>query len=200
MRLAVRTVGLLPGLAIIAGSVCVPLLGSRAQMLVWLLPVLVVASAVAWSRGAARLATACLVLGFAVCSVVLGARAAEEALHPSLRVLLDREIGGFDLTELGLERDHDPILVRAILTEDASPRDGYVSLRADIAALRIRGAWHAVEGAVTVSVGGATAIDRVLEWRARRTIQCPLTFRRPARFLNDVIDYLKAPGRLLLAP
>jgi hypothetical protein len=27
--------------------------------------------------------------------------------------------------------------------------------------------------------------NRVLEWRARRTIEAPMVFRRPARFLND---------------
>ena len=124
-------------------------------------------------------------LGFWACSVVLADRAAEQALHPSLRELLDREVGGFGIAGLGPERDHDPILTRALLTEDASPRDGYVSLRAEVHALSIRGAWQPVEGAVTVSVGGAATLDRVLAWRAGRTIEAPIAFRRPARFLND---------------
>ena len=185
MRPAVRVVGLLPGLAIIVGAASAPVLGGVVWLLVWLLPLLVVAAGVGWRCRAARVTAAALVLGFWACSVVLAARAAEQALHPSLRVLLDREVGGFDIAELGPERDHDPILARAILAEDASPRDGFVSLRADVDALWIRGSWHPVDGAVTVSVGGASSLDRVLAWRAGRTIQAPVTFRRPARFLND---------------
>ena len=193
MRPVVRIVGLLPGLAIVGGALCARLLGSLASVLVWLLPIVVVAGAIAWYRKATRLTAASLVLGFWACSMVLADRAAEQALHPSLRELLDREVGGFDIVGLGPERDHDPILARALLTEDASPRDGYVSLRAEVDGLSIRGVWHPVRGAVTVSVGGAATVDRVLAWRAGRTIQAPITFRRPARFLNDgVPDFERA--------
>ena len=185
MRPAVRVVGLLPGLAIIVGAAGAPALGGVAGLLVWMLPILVVAAAAGWRRGARRLTVAALVLGFWACSVVLATRAAEQALHPSLRVLLDREVGGFDIAELGPERDHDPILARAMLVEDASPRDGYVSLRVEVNALWIRDAWQPVDGLVSVSVGGAASLERVLAWRAGRTIQAPVTFRRPARFLND---------------
>src|SRR4029453_13284515 len=104
---------------------------------------------------------------------------------------LDREIGGFDIAALGPERDHDPILARAVLPEDASPRDGFVSRRVDITRIQVGGVWHAAQGAVTVSVGGAASLDRVLAWRARRTIQCPITFRRAARFLNDGVPALE---------
>ena len=36
-----------------------------------------------------------------------------------------------------------------------------------------------------LTVGGTASADRVLEWRAGRTIRAPVTFRRPARYLND---------------
>ena len=54
MRPAVRIVGLLPGLAIIAGALCAAPLGGLARLLVWLLPMLVVAGAVAGIDGATR--------------------------------------------------------------------------------------------------------------------------------------------------
>jgi competence protein ComEC len=193
MRSAMRTVGLLPGLAIIAGAVCAPALGYRGMSLVWLLPILVGASTVAWRLGAARWTTAFLGLGFWACSVVLAAHDTERALHPSLRARLDREVGGFDIDRLGPERDHAPILTRATLLEDASPRDGYVSLRLNVVALHLRDDWQPVEGAVTVSISGAASLGRVLEWRARRAIQLPIAFRRPTRFLNDgVPDFERA--------
>jgi competence protein ComEC len=188
-----RTVGLLPGLAIIAGAVCAPAIGSISDWLLWLLPVVVVASAVAWQLGATRQTTVLLVVGFWSCSVVLTAHATEQALRPSLRALLDREVGGFDIDELGPEADHDPILTRAVLTEDASPRDGYVSLRVAVTGIQIRDVWQTVNGGVAVSVGGSADVNRVLGWRARRAIQLPIAFRRPARFLNDgVPDFERA--------
>jgi len=181
----VRVVGLVPALSIIGGAVCARMLGAGACLLLWLLPVLLVASVVAWRRHANRATVAYLVLGLWACSVVLTSRAADQALHPSLRRVLDREIGGFDISTLGPEGDHDPILTRAMLAEDASPRDGYVSLRVRVIALRIGPVWHRVDGDVTVSVGGAVPLHRLLAWRAQRTIEAPITFRRPARFLND---------------
>jgi competence protein ComEC len=178
-------VGVLPALSIVVGVLCAPLLGPSATRLIWLLPVVVAAGAIAWRSGAARVTVVCVALGFWASSVVLTSAATDRALHPSLRQVLDRELGGFDISTLGPERDHDPMLIEATLIEDASPRDGYVLLRVGVTALRIRDTWQRVEGGVTVSVGGAVPRERVLEWRARRTIQAPVVFRRPARFLND---------------
>ena len=71
-----------------------------------------------------------------------------------------------------------------------------MSLHVEVTALRLKDAWHPVEGGVIVSVGGAAPRDRVLEWRARRTIEAPMVFRRPARFLNDgVPDFEEAAAR-----
>jgi competence protein ComEC len=186
----------LPALSIVGGAVCAPLVGKAADLLLWLLPLLVVASGVTWHRGASRATVAFVIVGFWACSVVLAARAAEQALYPSLRRVLDREIGGFDISTLGPEGDHDPILTRATLVEDASPRDGYVSLRVRVTALRIGAVWHPVHGEVTVSVGGSAPVERVLAWRAPRSIEAPMTFRRPARFLNDgVPDFERTAAR-----
>jgi competence protein ComEC len=192
----VHAVGLLPAVAIVTGALCAPIVGASAALLVWFLPVLVVSSTIAWHRHARRTGVACLGLGFWACAVVLGAHAGQQARHPSLRTVLDREVGGFEMSTLGPEHDHDPILTRAVLTEDGAPRDGYVSLRLRVIALRFGGAWQEVDGAVTVSVGGAAPHERVVAWRAGRTIEAAMTFRRPARFLNDgVPDFEDAAAR-----
>ena len=189
-------VGICPALAIVGGALCALVFGDGAQWLLWLLPVLLLASVIAWHYDVSRVTLACITLGFWVSSVVLTSTAIDRAMHPSLRQLLDRAIGGFDIATLGPERDHEPILVRAVLVEDASPREGYVSLRLEAIALRLGESWHHVEGGVIVSVGGVAPRDRVLEWRAQRTIEAPMVFRRPARFLNDgVPDFEEAAAR-----
>jgi len=158
-------VGICPALAIVGGALCALVFGDGAQWLPWLLPVLLLASVIAWHYDVSRVTLACITLGFWVSSVVLTSTAIDRAMHPSLRQLLDRAIGGFDIATLGPERDHEPILVRAVLVEDASPREGYVSLRLEAIALRLGESWHHVEGGVIVSVGGVAPRDRVLEWR-----------------------------------
>jgi competence protein ComEC len=202
MRDRMRVVGLLPALAIIGGAVCAPALGARAAPLVWLLPVLLLSSVIAWHRNATRVTVGLVTLGFWTCGVVLTSSATEQALRPPLRQVLDKQIGGFDISTLGPEGRHDPILARGILTEDASPRDDFVSLRLQVTALRLGGVWQPAGGAVAVSVGGAAPIDRVLVWRAQRTIETPITFRRPVRFLNDGVsdfeDALARDGTTLL--
>jgi len=189
-------IGILPALSIIGGALCAPILGTAAGWLLWLLPALLVASVIAWRASVSRATVACLTLGFWVSSVVLTSNALDRARHPALRQFLEREFGGFEISTLGPEADHDPILARAVLIEDASPREGYVSLHVEVTALRLMDAWHPVEGGVIVSVGGVAARDRVLEWRAQRTIEAPMVFRRPARFLNDgVPDFEEAVAR-----
>jgi predicted membrane metal-binding protein len=189
-------VGALPALSIIGGALCAPILGTASAWLLWLLPVLLLASVIAWRCDVRRATVACVTLGFWVSSVILTSSALDHARHPSLRQFLERAVGGFEISSLGPEGDHDPILARAVLIEDASPREGYVSLRVEIMALHVDDRWHHVEGGVVVSVGGAAPRDRVLEWRARRTIEAPMVFRRPARFLNDgVPDFEEAAAR-----
>jgi competence protein ComEC len=184
-REGVPAVALLPALSIIGGVLGAPMLGAHAVLAVWILPVLLVSSAIAWHRNATLPAVALLIAGFSVSGIVLTTTATDRALHTSLRELLDREVGGFDISTLGPEGSHDPILTRGVLIEDASPRDGYVSLRVQVTTIRLADVWHSVDGAVTLSVSGSAPRDRVLEWRAQRTIEAPIAFHRPARFLND---------------
>jgi competence protein ComEC len=181
----VRSVALLPAIALVAGTTCAPLIGAPGAVLLWALPVTVALGVLAWCREEGRGACAAVVLGFFLSGLVLGVSARDLALAPSLRLVLEREVGGFLLDDLGPEHDHDPILARAVLVEDASPRDGFVSLRVRIIALRVGEEWLAVDGAATISVGGTAGVQRLLSWRAQRTIEAPVTFRRPERYLND---------------
>jgi competence protein ComEC len=181
----VRSVALLPAIALVAGTTCAPFIGAAGEELLWALPGTVALGAFAWCHGAGRAACAALVLGFVLSGLLLGVSARSLALAPSLRLVLDREVGGFLLDDLGPERDHDPVLTRAVLVEDASPRDGFVSLRVRVIALRVDKEWLAVDGGATISVGGEPGDARLLSWRAQRTVEAPVTFRRPERYLND---------------
>jgi competence protein ComEC len=185
-------VGVLAALSIIGGALSAPMLGGLAPSLRCLLPVVLIASAIAWRYEASRATVACVTLGFWVSSAILTSSALDRAQYPSLRQVLDREVGGFDISTLGPEGEHDPIFARAVLSEDASPREGFVSLRVEVTALRLDERWHRVEGGVTVGVSGAAPRDRVLEWRGRRTIQAPMVFRRPARYLNEGVPDFEA--------
>ena len=111
--------------------------------------------------------------------------AREQALHSSIRQLLNEQFGGFLIESIGPAGRHDPLLSRAVLVEDASRGEDFVSLRAEIIALRLHGVWHPVSGGVSISVNGTAEDDRLAEWRAGRTLEAPTTYRRPARYLND---------------
>jgi competence protein ComEC len=124
-------------------------------------------------------------LGFLLGGAALTVNQREHALHPSLRQVLDKEFGGFLIESRGPAGRHDPVRTRAVLVEDASPRDDFVSLRVRIVALRLRGAWQAVEGGVSLSVNGVPVDDRVADWRAGRVVEAPVTYRRPIRYLNE---------------
>jgi competence protein ComEC len=123
--------------------------------------------------------------GFLAAGAALSVNARERALHSSIRHVLDREFGGFLLESIGPGGRHDPLPSRVVLIEDASPRDGFVTLRGEIIAVQLHGVWQRTEGGIAVSVNGAAAEDRVREWRAGRTIEAPIAFRRPVRYLND---------------
>jgi len=152
----------------------------------WIPPVSAGVALIAWWRHGARwLVAATLTLGFWACGVVLGDDAYDHAIHTSLRSRLDQEFHAFTIESLGPEGDHDPLRVQLVLTEDASRREGFMSLRANVIALQIGEHWHAVDGGVIVTVSGAVTTSRAQTWRAGRTIVAPMTFRRPAQYLNE---------------
>jgi competence protein ComEC len=157
----------------------------------WVSVGLYVAAAAAWSVNRHR---TCAVLAATVALAAgagLGGDAERLAVTPSLRDVLDHAIGGVRLDSIGPEGDHDPLLLRARLAEDAGVMEDFASLRATARAVRIDGRWRDVDGGVQLSVSGELFRRHAVDWRAGRTIEAPVTFRRPARFLNPGVRDLE---------
>jgi competence protein ComEC len=140
---------------------------------------------VAWWCERHRLTVALLMASFVGAGAALAIDARDRALHTPLRALLDREFGGFAIDTLGPGVRHDPLPIRARLTEDASQGSGATTLRTSVTAVRIRGEWQKTRGDVSLSVSGSEARARADQWRAGRRIETWATFRRPARYLNE---------------
>jgi len=181
---------LLPAIALIAGTA-----GGISFSLPWrlalcALPLIATAATVAWRRRSQRITVALIAFAFGCAGAVLGAQSREVAVDTPLRALLDGEIGGFRLDTFGPSGIHDPIPTRLLLREDASPRDEVTTLRADVLAIQLHGRWWPSSGGVVLSVGGRMTMERVGTWRRGRTIEAPITFRRPARYLDEgVADF-----------
>jgi competence protein ComEC len=181
----VAAVGVLPALSLLIGATLG--LNGRLESSIYAgTMVLACASAIGlWWWRAGKAASLALVLGFMTAGAALAADTRQRALHTPARELLNREFGEFLIDSLGPAGSHDPVLTRAILSEDGARRDGFVSLRAEIAALHLRGVWEPAEGGVAISVNGSAAPEQVAAWRAGRTVEAPITYRRPARYLNE---------------
>ncbi len=187
------SVGLLPGLALVAGAVS----GLFWQELFWqnpwpgawlLKPALIflaIAGWIAWWCGRRHVTVAILAAAFFSAGAILAADATERALRTPLRTALDRQFGGFEIGTTGPLPRLDPIAVRAVLLEDAAPGPARTTLRAAVTSIRLRDRWQDVAGGVSLSVGGVMAYERAGQWRAGRAIETFATFRRPARYLND---------------
>jgi competence protein ComEC len=129
--------------------------------------------------------TGALVLGFASGGAATASEALAAALHPPLRQVLHDAFGGFAIDTLGPGGAHDPLPMRAVVLEDAAPRAGFVSLRVAVRDVRLGDGWHAAAGTVALSISGLASADRVATWTAGRAIEAPVTFRRPARYLDQ---------------
>jgi len=136
---------------------------------------LLVFTASAWLarwRHRDRTALAAITLAFFCATAALAADAQRHALHASLAP------------------HRDPVAVRVVLLEDASPQAGFTTLHADVTAVRIAEAWEPARAGVTMTVGGSVAADQAAEWRAGRSVETFATFRRPARYLDEgVADF-----------
>lgn len=194
---------LIPAIALVVGAVTGVYIDLPIATLLWVTPPFAVAAAIAWCRQ--RLVPSFVLVNVVLvaCGAALSVDARARALQPSIRSLLDRHNPGFAINAPGPPAPHDPIVIRVKLTADASPADDVTTMRASILAARIAGRWHEVGGGLFLSVGGAAAIRSGTEWVAGRTLELPVTFRRPARFLNDgVPDFerdLALDGTTLLA-
>lgn len=183
--------GLLPGVVVLAGALCglrVPVEGGPVW---WLAVALAVSGWAAWWVGWGPATVTALTGAFFCAALALTADARDRALDTSLRQLLDREFGGFDIDTPGPGGRHAPLLVVAVLHEDATRTGDAVSVRALVTAVRIEDTWHEVRGTVALSVGGGLSEAHADQWRAGRTIEASVAFRRPTRYLNEGIADLE---------
>ena len=167
------SVALLPGGSLVVGAACAVASGVS-PAIGWALPLLGVAAWVGWARRRHRLSAAALVVGFLLAGAALGAAARGRALDPPLREVLP-----------DLSGEYAPVPTRLVLFEDGSRGGGGVTLRARTTAVWIDGAWVPAEGGVIVSVRGVEGLAGLDTWTAGRTLEMPVTFRRPTRYLND---------------
>ena len=168
-----------------------------------MLPGLLVFAVVSWRRGAAAACVGATAAGFALAAALLAADARDEALRSQLRHLLDADVPGFALKAIRIEGTPTPIESRLRLLEDAAVFDDGVALRAAVLAVRLGDGWsEAGHETVRITVGGAMSPETADAWRAGRTLVAPVTYRRPARFLNEgVPDFereLALDGTVLL--
>jgi competence protein ComEC len=181
---------LFPAIALIAGAASSISLPVPWRLAFWALPFLAAAAVLAWSRRSDRITTVLIVIAFGCAGAVLGGHARDAALETPLRMLFDREFGGSILDTFDAPGEHGPIPTRLLLTEDASSTGTATTLRAHVLAVRLHDAWIASDGGVVLSVGGLVTAKRAGEWRRGRTIEAPIAFRRPARYLDDgVADF-----------
>ena len=182
------SVGLLPGLALVAGAVS-GLFWQNLWPGAWLLKsaliLLTSAGWIAWWCRRRLVVVVILAAAFFSAGAILAADATERALRTPLRTALDRQFGGFEIGTTGPPPRLDPIAVRAVLLEDAARSSDRTTLRAAVTSIRLRNQWQDAAGGVTLSVGGVMAHERAGQWRAGRAIETSATFRRPARYLND---------------
>ena len=177
--------GVAPALALVAGAVSGVFLDPSPGALLYLIPVLAAAAAILWWQQRLQPSFGCIILVFAACGAALAADARAGALQTSIRSLLDSHIAGFAIDSPGPPAAHDPIFIRVRLTEDASPAEDVTTMRGRVLAAQIAGQWQMSDGGLLISVGGAAVRRGGTEWVAGRTVAIPVTFRRPARFLND---------------
>ena len=163
---------LFPSIAVIAGVVAGIDLQTPWRLVVWVLPPFIIAAASAWHWRFGRTCFVLLAATFGCCGFLLGSHAREQALATPLRAAV-------------AEDAREPVITRFRLTEDAASDETLTTLRARVIAIRAHDAWTPADGGAIVSVGGSAREARVLEWRRGRVLEAPVTFRRPARYLNE---------------
>ena len=184
---------LLPAIVLIAGTGAGIALHTSWRLLLWLLLALLAAATVAWARRRPRATVSIIVIAFGCSGVILGSHARVDAIDTPLRLALDREFGGFRVDAPELPGSHGPIATRLLLTEDASFDENLTTLRASVMAVRLHDVWTASDGGVVLSVGGVAGSARASQWRRGRILEAPITFRRPARYLDEgVPDFERA--------
>jgi competence protein ComEC len=179
---------LVPALALTAGAATGIAFEASWRMFLWLLPPLFVIASVASVRRHSLVPAAAIAVAFACCGFILGSHARQESIDTPLRMALDRELHGFRVGAIELPDNNRPLPTRLRLTEDASVDGNVATLRAHVVAIRPKSVWVPAHGGAVLSVSGNASQIRVAEWRRGRILEAPVTFRRPARFLNDGVS------------
>ena len=185
MRVGVPSVAILPALSLATGVLAGLAAPWSARSWLGLAAAALGVAVAGWVRGWNRLTTGAVVAGFAACGAAGASHARDGAIDTPLRRELEAEFGGFAIDTLGPPGRHDPLPARAVILEDAAPRDGFVGLRVAVRDVRLGDHWHPAAGTAVLSISGLAPEDRVSTWTAGRTIEAPVTFRRPARYLDD---------------
>lgn len=134
----------------------------------------------------ALLAVIAFVAGFSY-----GTHVRDAALYTSLRAVLESQAAGFGIETPGPPAPLAPILTRLELSEDAALSERTTTLRGEARALHLNGVWHPVAGGLILSIGGGPGARAGAQWTAGRVLEAPLSFRRPARYLNDGVPDLE---------
>lgn len=163
---------LAPALALIAGAAGGIAIELPWRPVLWLLLALAAVAGLALYLRLQRTTVVALVLAYGCCGFVLGSHARDAARDTPLRRAVIGELGR-------------PIATRLLLTEDAAFADSFTTLRGRAVSIRVRDEWARSDGGVVVSVGGVANAARAADWRRGRVLEAPITFRRPARYLND---------------
>ena len=179
---------LLPALTLIASTAGGIAFHTSWRLLLWLLPALAVAASLAWRLRYPRATVSLIVIAFGCCGFILGSHAREAAIDTPVRLALDRELGGFRVDAADLPGTHGPIATRLLLTEDASSGEDFTTLRARVLSIHLHDTWTDSDGGVVLSVGGMASAARVAEWRRNRVVEAPVSFRRPARYLDEGVS------------
>jgi competence protein ComEC len=167
---------LFPSIALIAGAAAAIHVDGSCRFVLWVLPAITITATLAWYRDLRRPTLVLIVASFAACGVALGAHARDDALHTALRTIVGDT--------------RAPILTRVLLAEDASTGDDTTTLRGRVLSVQMAGAWAPADGGVVLSVGGSAVAPSATQWRRGRVIEAPVTYRRPARFLDEgVADF-----------
>ena len=133
--------------------------------------------------------------GCILAGLSLGLTAARSAYRPDL-------LASFNALDPGSREA--PQVVEGVLREDAALSPGGVSLAVDVRVV-VTGTGRTrrdTAGGLRLTVGGASASERLDEWRAGRTIRMPVLLRNPTTYGNpglpDAVRGLARRGVVLL--
>ncbi len=194
-----RHVAAVPAIALLAGSAAGLLIPQSS--IVAGVALAIGASAATWAFRANRsdVLAAAVAAGFAGGGALLSVDAWREAWRPPLKISFEEIADDLDGTAFAI--------VTGVLRSDAVQRPSGVSLSLDVMSVR----WPDLSGpappggpegpalhdrrpdllgpakplgGLLLTVAGELARDRMVDWRAGRTIRAPAQLRRPSRYLN----------------